>query len=331
MTAAPTRPATKVAALGLPTRLQHLRSGLFAFLFAPIALGLLAEAVTDSMSVTAVGQPLSSSLGMIGLLVATLLLGLIAVNADESPAGMVVTTAWSLVIAILQLTGIMALPVGPVPFVSGADMHAAMVWSLYPVTVFAICLGATLATFDVRRRALAAVNSPGPEVHLEGINDVFASNPTHGRDRLLVTVGSVILTSVAVAALIWAAPSDTLPVAAHGLAGLSSHHHLAPPAALMAAVCLGIVAWGSRRSLFGAAFCGVFLMAVPAYLILPLRSTLTGRVATPGDSSLTSLSLAAPVITALGLSLSALALGAHWTRRHLLEEAHRAMEAGADA
>jgi len=304
-----------------------MRSGLFALLFAPVALGMLGLAVTDSMSVTAVGQPLSSSLGMIGLLVSTLLLGLIAVNADESPAGMIVMTAWSLVIGILQLLGITPLPAGLVSSVSGPDTQAAMVWCLYPVAVFAICLGATLATFDVRRRAIAAVNNQGPDAHLEAIDDVFAPGPAHGRDRLIVTVSSVILTSVAVTALIWAAPSNTLPVAAHGLAGLSSEHPLAVPAALTAAVCLGIVAWGSRRSLFGAVFSGVFLMAVPAYLILPLRSTLTGRVATPGDSPLTSLSLACPVITALGLALSALALGAHWTRRRLLEEAHRATDA----
>lgn len=345
MTADATRTTSPTSGIGVPTRVQHLRSGLFAFFFTPIALGMLGLAVTDSQSVAAVGQPLSSSVSMAGLLISTVLLGLIAVNADESPTGMVVMTAWSLVIGVLQLLGHTPVPAELFSSVSGSDTRASMLWCLYPVAVFAICLGATLATVEVRRRAVTALNqvdagnpaagteaegAPAPrdaDARLEVVADVYAPGPAHYRERVFVTVSSVILACVAVTALVWAAPSDTLPVAAHGLAGLVPAHPFGTLAGLVAAVCLGVVAWGTRWSLFGAEVVAVFLMVVPAYLVLPVWSTLSGRVATPGASVLTSLSMAAPVVTALGLTLAALGLGAHWTRRRLREDIAHALRA----
>lgn len=332
MTASAARTSTSpMEGLGVPTRAQHARSGLFAFFFTPVALGMLGLAVTDSQAVAAVGQPLSSSLGLIGLMISTVLLGLIAVNADESPAGMVVMTAWSLIIGIMQLLGITPVPVGMVSSVSGSDTRASMLWCLYPLAVFSICLGATIATIEVRRRAVSAVKQHGDASGWEAVADVYAPGPLHERDRVIVTTSSMILVVVAVAALIWAAPSDTLPVAAHGLAGLVPAHPSGWAAALVAAVSLGVVAWGTRRSLFGAEVAAILVMVLPAYLVLPLRSTLTGMVATPGRSILTSFSLAAPVVTALGLTLAAVALGPHWARRRILEDVRQALPGQADA
>lgn len=306
-----------------PTRAQHLRSGVFALVFAPIALVVLGLSVTDTQAMAAVGQPLSSSVATVGVLISTVLLGLIAANSDESPVGMIVTTAWSFIIGALQLLGLSHVPSSLLSPVSGPDTAAAMRWCLYPLAVFMICLMSTLAVVAVRRRAVlirgeAQAGSPNLLAdRLSELTDAYARGPVHHRERVVVLASSVVLTCAAVICLVWAAPSDTTAAAAAGLHGMVQglDHRLLASAA--AALCLGGVAWGSRWSVFGAQVCAVALMVVPFALVLPVWSSLSGNVATPGVSALTSVSMAAPVITALGLVVGAMSLGAHWTRRHL--------------
>ena len=98
------------------TLLQHrslsarLRSGLFAFVFAPIALVFLGSSMVDVQALAAVGQPLASVEGLIGLALASLLLALIALNCEESSTGMVVTFVWSIIVGATQFYGVARIP-----------------------------------------------------------------------------------------------------------------------------------------------------------------------------------------------------------------------------
>lgn len=333
-----------------PSRAQRLRTGAFAVVFAPIALVLMGLAVTDLQVQTSVGQPLSSSEGLVGLLVATLLFALIAMNSEQSSVGMVVTTVASAVVGTLQLMGLSGGPLSRIVSASGADVRAAMLWSLYPLGVFAICLGVTLANVGQRSRIKEAVNrartgtpdgtrAPGDTPTdpaqdgraQEGVartgptqaspatdlDDAFGRSPRHLRARTMVTIASLLLVLAASLALVWAAPDNTLEVARLGLRGILVGAVLNPPAGILAALCLGVVAWSNRWSSLGPLLASWGLMIVPAYFVLPVWASLTGQVATPGVSSLTSLSLSAPVVTALGLVMTSMSLGVYWTRHHL--------------
>lgn len=342
-----TTTASSPAELVDPSRGQRLRTGAFALLFAPIALVLMGLAVTDLQVQSSVGQPLSSSEGLVGLLVATLLLTLIAMNSDQSSAGMVVTTVASLVVGTLQILGVSGGPLSRIVSASGADVRAAMVWSLYPLGVSAICLGVTLANVGQRRRvkdavARARTGAPGgtgtgavpgigaasgtpggPGIGADtDLEDAFGRSPRHLRARTMVILASLLLVLAASLALVWAAPDDTLEVASLGLRGILVGVTLNPLAGVVSAACLGIVAWSNRWSSLGPVLASWVLMIVPAYFVLPVWASLTGHVATPGTSPLTSLSLSAPVVTALGLVLTSMSLGVYWTRRHLDRQVH---------
>jgi len=293
---APTRRTT-------PTRGQHLRCGIFAAFFAPIALAVLGLAVTDLQATAAVGQPLSSSEGMVGILVAALLLVLIGVNSEDSPAGMVVTTAAALVVGCLQMFGVTPLPGRALSGVSGADLVSALSWGLYPLSVLAICAGSTLAMLMWRREARRGPGSP-------------RRRPlSHGGERTAVATTSMLLAAGAATCLVVAAPTDTIEVAAHGLPGILALHSPRVLPALAAAALLGCVALGSRWSVMGTQVPAWLLMVLPGFFGVPVWMTLTGRVITPGPSPATAIGLAAPVVTALGLLLVTTSLGVHWARR----------------
>ena len=121
------------------TLLQHrnfsarLRSGLFAFFFAPMSLVFLGSSMVDVQALAAVGQPLASVEGLIGMALASLLLALIALNCEESSAGMVVTFAWSIAVGVAQLAGVARIPLLMRSSVGSSDMAAGVAWCLYPV------------------------------------------------------------------------------------------------------------------------------------------------------------------------------------------------------
>lgn len=319
---------------GVPTRAQRLRSGLFAFLFAPAALMILGLAVTDIQSEAAVGQPLASSEGLVGLLLATMLLALISLNSEESTVGMVVACVWAGVIGTLQLAGVVRAPSALLSAVTGADASAALRWSLYPVSVLAILVGATLAVRATRQRGAAihvrlgrsAAEAHDEEQLLEEFTDAFASGRTHYRERTIVMVSSVALTLVAMAAILHIAPDDTIQVPALGLTGLVQGYTYQPLIALVAALCLGLVAWGSRWSVLGPQVVAWVLLVFPSYFVVPVWASLTGNVAAPGASRMTAVSLSGPVFTALGMVLSATTISAQWTRRYVRSEIRIALD-----
>ena len=326
------RAGVHVDSLGVPgvaTRAQHVRSGVFAGSFGPIALMIMGLAVTDLQAESAVGQPLSSSEGLVGLLIATLLLALIAINSEESSAGMVVTNVAALIVGGLQMAGIVRSPTGLLSMVTGSDASAAMKWSLYPLSVFVVCVGASVAVILTRRRARIMFEQwLTGEIHpqsAEELAEAFTPSRAHYWARTLVMVGSLALVSVAVLLVLTSAPTDTLPVAARGLTGVVADTPFHIYELLGAALCLGVVALLAKWSVLGPQLAAWWLMIIPFYFVVPVWTSLTGAVATPGESALTALSLSAPVVTALGLVLSATTLGAHWTRRFVHLQLQRAV------
>ncbi|WP_052450509.1 hypothetical protein [Actinomyces polynesiensis] len=284
-------------------RAHHLRCALFALVFAPIALVVMGMAVTDLQAAAAVGQPLSSSEGMVGALVAALLLVLISVNSEDSPAGAVVTAAVSVLVGAMQMLGAFHFLSFRASDVSGADMVVALSWGLYPVSVAAICAGSAAAVLLRRRSGDARRPTP---------RRLFKS---HTRERTAVASSSMLLTGAAVLCLLVAAPRDTTEVAARGLPGILDLYtpHVLP--GLLAALLLGIVALGARWSVMGTQVPAWLLMVLPGFFGFPVWATLTGIVITPGPSRTTAFGLTAPVVSALGLVLVATSLGVHFSRR----------------
>ena len=183
----------------------RLRSGLFAFVFAPIALVFLGSSMVDVQALASVGQPLASVEGLIGMALASLLLALIALNCEESSAGMVVTFVWSIVVGVAQFFGVARLPFLMKSSVGAEDVIAGVSWCLYPVCM-SLMLGACALTIkSVRVRAGKSTRVPLARVHRHGFGTTVALPAAVAAGTLMVA----------------AAPSDTTNVAAMGLQGVT--------------------------------------------------------------------------------------------------------------
>lgn len=296
------------------TLLQHrklsarLRSGLFAFLFAPVALLFLGSSMVDVQALAAVGQPLASVEGLIGMALASLLLALIALNCEESSAGMVVTFAWSLAVGVAQFLGVARLPFLMKSAVQPEDMFAGVVWGLYPVCL-SLMLGACALTIkSVRVRAGRETRIPLARVHRHAFGTTVALPAA-------VAVGVL---------LVAAAPSDSTNVAAMGLDGLLEGHSMGHGMALGAGVALAAMVVSARWSITGAQLATWLILVFPTYVALPVWASLTGNVIVPGSSLLTKLSLACPVLAALGMATGSASLGVLWARVRAVRSLARA-------
>ena len=286
------------------TLLQHrnfsarLRSGLFAFVFAPIALVFLGSSMVDVQALAAVGQPLASVEGLIGLALASLLLALIALNCEESSVGMVVTFVWSLVVGAAQFLGVARIPFLMKSSVEPDDMFAGVVWGLYPGCL-SLMLGACALTIkSVRVRAGQTTRMPLARVHRHAFGTTIA-----------------VPAALAVAVLIIAAsPSDTTNVAALGLEGVLVRHGMGHGLALSAGVALAVLVVSARWSITGAQLATWLILVLPSYVILPVWESLTGNVIVPGSSILTKVALASPMLAALGMATGCASLGILWAR-----------------
>ncbi|WP_051259272.1 hypothetical protein [Schaalia suimastitidis] len=283
------------------------RSALFSLVFSPIALTLLGSAMADVLMRTATGQPLASVEGMIGMAMSAILIGLVSINCEDSVAGLVVATVISLPIAVLQFLGVLHIPGVFSMSTTADDLGASAVWNLHPVGIFAILLGSTLAVALKRSAVKRCV--------LRSDETSRAARLKHQRIRALVAVATVPLTLAAAFALASAAPKDSGLVAIEGLSGLFDPATFNPGLAAVAALCLGLVAFASRWSLFGPQVCAWAFLIFPFYLVLPLWATLSGSVVTPGTKSATAIALSAPILASWGLVLAAATLGVHWVRK----------------
>ena len=158
----------------------------------------------------AVGQPLASVEGLIGMALASLLLALIALNCEESSAGMVVTFLWSLAVGAAQFMGVARIPFFMKSSVQSDDMAAGVLWSLYPVCI-SLMLGACALTIkSVRARACRETRMPLARVHRHAFGTTVALPAALAVSVLMVS----------------ASPSDTTNVAALGLEGVLAGHSM---------------------------------------------------------------------------------------------------------
>lgn len=279
---------------------RHARSGLFALVFAPPALVLLGSSMADIQAQTAIGQPLASVEGLISMGLAAVLIALVSVNCEDSPAGMIVTSAASLVIGAFQAFGHLRIPLLQASLIDASDMRAAVAWNLYPLAVTFITACAALALAIARR----------PFVPTE--------HPSRARLRAHrhAWVAGLALPAALLVALLYRAlaPNDTTGVASTGLSALSSPLGSAPWPGLLAALLLGLITLSSVYSLTGPQAAAWLLLVAPGYMLWPLWTSITGQVVTPGASPTTSISLASPVIAALGLLVGASTIGVYGAR-----------------
>ena len=291
------------------TLLQHrnfsarLRSGLFAFIFAPVALVFLGSSMVDVQALAAVGQPLASVEGLIGMALASLLLALIALNCEESSAGMVVTFVWSLAVGVAQFLGVARLPLLMKSSVGREDMFAGVLWCMYPVCLSLILGACALTIKSVRVRAGKDTRMPLARVHRHAFGTTVA---------LPAAVAAGVL-------MVGAAPSDSTNVAAMGLKGILEGHTLAPLFALGAGLAFALVVVSARWSITGTQIATWTILVLPSYVVLPVWASLTGNVIVPGSSVLTKFSLASPPLAALGMATGCASMGVLWARMRALK------------
>ena len=292
------------------TLLQHrnfsarLRSGLFAFIFAPVALVFLGSSMVDVQALAAVGQPLASVEGLIGMALASLLLALIALNCEESSAGMVVTFVWSIVVGAAQFLGVARLPLLMKSSVGTKDMFAGVLWCMYPVCL-SLMLGACALTIkSVRVRAGKDTRMPLARVHRHSFGTTVALPASAAAGVLMVA----------------AAPSDSTNVAAMGLEGVLEGHTLMPLLALGAGLSFALLVVSARWSITGTQIASWFILVLPTYVVLPVWASLTGNVIVPGSSLLTKIALASPPLAALGMATGCASMGVLWARIRALKK-----------
>ena len=292
------------------TLLQHrnfsarLRSGLFAFIFAPVALVFLGSSMVDVQALAAVGQPLASVEGLIGMALASMLIALIALNCEESSAGMVVTFVWSLVVGAAQFLGVARLPLLMKSSVGSEDMLAGVLWCMYPVCL-SLMLGACALTIkSVRVRAGKDTRMPLARVHRHAFGTTVALPASVAAGMLMVA----------------AAPSDSTNVAAMGLEGVLEGHTLMPLLALGAGLSFALLVVSARWSITGTQIATWTILVLPSYVVLPVWASLTGNVIVPGSSLLTKIALASPPLAALGMATGCASMGVLWARIRALKK-----------
>ena len=302
------------------TLLQHrnfsarLRSGLFAFVFAPVALVFLGSSMVDVQALASVGQPLASVEGLIGMALASMLIALIALNCEESSAGMVVTFVWSLVVGGAQFLGVARLPLLMKSSVGAEDMFAGVLWCLYPVCL-SLMLGACALTIkSVRVRVGKDTRMPLARVHRHAFGTTVA---------LPASVAAGVL-------MVAAAPSDSSNVAAMGLEGVLEGHTLMPLLALGAGLAFALLVVSARWSITGTQIATWTILVLPSYVILPVWASLTGNVIVPGPSIITKFALASPPLAALGMATGCASMGVLWARVRALKSLDASHDASAN-
>ena len=168
-----------------------LRSAFFAAIFAPVALILMGMSLADLQARAAIGVPLASVEGMIGMAFSAIILGMISINCERHSIGMFVAAAWALIIGFLQTFGYLRIHFLVAANLSADDMSAAQRWNLYPVCVAAILLGSGVALALTHR-----ARAKNPEA------EELMPFERHQSERIAVAVASLPLGIGALALLI---------------------------------------------------------------------------------------------------------------------------------
>lgn len=286
-----------------------LRPAIFAVIFAPLALILMGMSLADLQARAAIGVPLASVEGMIGMAFSAILLAMISINCERNSIGMFIAAAWALVIGFLQTFGYLRVHFLVASNLSTNDISAAQTWNLYPICVAAILFGGGVALALTHR---ARENSPD--------SDQLVSFQRHQGERIAVAVASLPLGVIAVVLLVRCAPADSLPMAASGLHGVIAQNPMHTSEGIAVAVMLGLITLVSRWSMIGPQVVA-WIYIIPAFLLIPVGTSLSGAVVTPGKSMGTQILMSASTISAYGMIIAASTLGIYWARRYAPNDA----------
>ncbi|WP_350258321.1 hypothetical protein [Scrofimicrobium sp. R131] len=308
-------PAERLLALPVtfnPSNQLRLREAALSFILTPIAFVIMLVAINSLLTWTAVGQPLSSPEGSMGLALAGMLLFRIGSSVTHTSAGIITSAVWTavgLIVYEILASGVglgllfsLAEPVLPGRVTGALALLTPLAWSEFPLLLVTIVAGAVLATRVARhqRRHLAEL----------GTLDRPTASSRQG--------GGLLVLNLAAAAVVWMsllelAPKDVSQVAVYGSQALG----MVQPelgSVLAAMVGLAMLTVSSGWSLFSSSIVTVVTLIIPSMLIFPVTTSLTGAVATPGAPVATSLALAAPLVGALGIVIVCLTWALHWVQ-----------------
>lgn len=288
---------------------DRLRSFVFSVLFAPFAIALLNASFVAVLGATAVGQPLSSSMGILGTLVSGGMIAIISFHSATSITGMLTLSIWSIIIQLLDST-----PLSPTALLidmTPAQVNTALSWSLFRFAMTCIFIGTVISTHLILRAAALPTDSP------QSLLPSLISDSRHFRERTVVSLLSALLILAAGLLFIYAAPRDSIGVAADGFSGMHGAGTAGMVAAGVAGVLLGLIPILARWSVLGPSLAVLSLMILPTYIVFPMWASLSGFVVTPGESFVTAIQMSSPVLMALGTCLAGVLVAPLTLRYHL--------------
>lgn len=271
---------------------------------APLGLLLLYSSSAAVMEAAAEGTPLSSYIGMVGILVGGLILFALGVLSTASSTALYVLTAWAGVLAIVFTVprSVRESPFGRHWFAFDVVL-APLTWSWLPLLIFCACVGATVSVILVRRWQQEAAPLAEPTV----LRDKNAQN---GAISILV---SLVLVAVLWITVVEQAPANLEPFALFGAQGLNMPARSGVALAISCGVVF-ILAVSTAHSTLGVTVGATLLMLLPGLLLIPLWGTLTGQVATPSAPAETMVALASPVMATIGATLLGTTVPIHYLR-----------------
>lgn len=294
------------------TKTEHIQSLLFSLFFAPLAITLMCSSVVSVLAATAVGQPLSSSMGIIGTLIAGCMIGLISFNSMYSNSGIVALSVWSIILLILDYTSWS--PTAWTINLTHDDIAMALSWSQFRVAMTLIFIATAVVLPWIRRAAKPVKDRPAP------LTSSLARSTHQFRVRTTVAILSLLFIISAGLLFMSAAPRDSLNVAWQGITGMALGHPEHGDLALLAGALLAGVMLMCRWSASAPITVIVVSMIIPNYIVLPMWASLTGLVVTPGISVNTAIQMSSPIMMALGTCMVGACIGPlhlrHTLRRH---------------
>lgn len=268
--------------------------------------------VVSVLASTAVGQPLSSSMGIIGTLIAGGIIAMISYNAVSSPIGLYLLVGWTLLIVTLDHTRFS--PTAAVINLQIDEINTALSWSLFRFAMVAIFFAAALTMHWLRWAGQ-------PTAHSEArLASSLIRSESHLRMRSAMATSAIIMTGMAGFLYMYSAPRNSVNVAWMGIMGMQEGHTSHLWASLLAGVALSSIVLMCRWTTLGPLAGIIGIMMIPTYIVLPMWASLTGLVVTPGASIGTSIQMASPVMMALGTCLLGSVIGPIHLRHRLRHE-----------
>lgn len=294
------------------TKTEHIQSLLFSLFFAPLAITLMCSSVVSVLAATAVGQPLSSSMGIIGTLIAGGMIGLISFNSMYSNSGIVALCVWSMILLVLDYTSWS--PTAWTINLTQNDIAMALSWSQFRLSMTMIFVATAVVLPWIRRAAEPLKDKPAP------LKSSVARSTHQFRVRTTITILSALFILSSSLLFMSAAPRDSLNVAWQGITGMALGHPEHEDLALMAGALLAAVILMCRWSASAPITVIALSMIIPNYILLPMWASLTGQVVTPGMSLNTAIQMSSPIMMALGTCMLGACVGPlhlrHILRRH---------------